>query len=1082
MSDRNPLTAPEASQHQQDPDGGGSTAATMTQGDGDGDGDGSARTSMQVSLSGNFDHYVRRTNSHLRVSFALPPRTPLIPKEVLEPDQQQPGRRHRRQNKENNFEDDGEDVHPNAPGTELNPVFIYPNKIDDLRRFRMLFVGLLLFIVSSTQGLHSLFGTVVMQTVYGYNIHQMTAVYLCGSAFGMFVFPFGCLYDWFGPRVVIALATVITAVGHLCFALMFSGHIENSVANSAIFYAIMSWGCYGLDVAVLPAVLTHMPRDRGQPTGLLKTFSGLGASLISCIFRGFFSGRYDHLMWFLFALTLAFGAIGAWYVQDAPYVVNRWRQRKLTPRRVLKNYLIRNRYMSQLMTKRRYFLVIIVMILLNFYLTIQAVVVAYKATELLSSPAKYRGIAIGAICVAALTTVLLLPFRQIDGLSPQDKEVIARAQAKEAELHRRHDDDRARAYHQRTYDHDPNARRDDDENDGAKQPRFSNQHSPNPDSKEEKFVLMPLEVSTPGADPKRRSPGNQLAKNDGLVVEDLEADGSGRRTRPATVANGQRDGSALSSALNSNDDDDDDVDLSASQRQRRGLNLSFSLGATWRRNQTVSPSRRTMKLHLEEDDLAEETNGSPSPTSSSGSSNKRKKGKSAPSSPAAPAGASPGSAKEEDMGNHHRQHQREPEIQIHVRDGGKKTDGAPAVEAQPSNSEQAAGDATSPLMRGSFAYGPRQRPRKTSQQRLEVSVRDPSTYRAPYFETINICGEVFVTPVYQTTFFNSLTYVDLWLIFYTTFVMWGVGLTMTANWNIQVMTSARWKDLDYKMYILFAAMSGVSTAGGRVSLGIYERILGLAREKCGLDIIPTLGYPIASVGMLLSMILWIALPGDKMLVLAYIIGPFFYGMSTSFTPYVLGTIFDRDIGMHYGFCFLGAAIGQVFFFYLSWFLTYDKEAVMIPMVGRRCIGQRRCMNRAIGIYVAVVFSSIISAWIVHHRYARLVTGNLKHRRVIKHTVQKLLRRSADDLPSRAHPTAPDNETPVTATDDGAAKSKVRGLIGASIKTRHESAGSMPSWHSSEHTVPGRADDSDPPSEDENHEPSHNTSRRNSRPE
>ncbi|CAJ1032663.1 hypothetical protein, conserved [Leishmania shawi] len=73
---------------------------------------------------------------------------------------------------------------------------------------------------------------------------------------------------------------------------------------------MMCWGCYALNVAVLPAVLTHMPRDRGQPTGLLQTFTGLGASVFACLFRGFFKDDFAHLMWFMFAVTLAAGAGG----------------------------------------------------------------------------------------------------------------------------------------------------------------------------------------------------------------------------------------------------------------------------------------------------------------------------------------------------------------------------------------------------------------------------------------------------------------------------------------------------------------------------------------------------------------------------------------------------------------------------------------------------------------------------------------------------------------------------------------------------------------------------------------------------
>lgn len=85
--------------------------------------------------------------------------------------------------------------------------------------------------------------------------------------------------------------------------------------------------------------------------------------------------------------------------------------------------------------------------------------------------------------------------------------------------------------------------------------------------------------------------------------------------------------------------------------------------------------------------------------------------------------------------------------------------------------------------------------------------------------------------------------------------MWGVGLTLTANWNIEIMMLARYIKTDYKLYILFASMAGVMTAAGRVVLGLYEIYLPIFAKMLNITIPLTIGYPIASVGMLISMIL-----------------------------------------------------------------------------------------------------------------------------------------------------------------------------------------------------------------------------------
>lgn len=126
-----------------------------------------------------------------------------------------------------------------------------------------------------------------------------------------------------------------------------------------------------------------------------------------------------------------------------------------------------------------------------------------------------------------------------------------------------------------------------------------------------------------------------------------------------------------------------------------------------------------------------------------------------------------------------------------------------------------------------------------------------------------------------------------------------------------------------------------------------------------------------------------------MLVLVYIAAPLFYGFSTSITVYVLGTIFDRDIGMHYGFCFLGAAIGMVFCFRLAFFKTYRDAGLQLTPIGLRCVGQRKCMNKAVGVYIVFIACSIVTSFLVHYRYDKLVRGKLKRRRVIVPVIKKV---------------------------------------------------------------------------------------------
>ncbi|KAG5496905.1 hypothetical protein GH5_01412 [Leishmania sp. Ghana 2012 LV757] len=816
-----------------------------------------------------------------------------------------------------------EAVHDPASGALL----IYPKKIDNLRRFRILFTGVVLSISSSTQGIHAVFGVLYLQQAYQFSVREMAIIYLSGVSVGLFTLPFGALYDWFGPRVVVVLGSMIAALGHLLFALTFGGHIPHTVYNCAVFYALMCWGCYALSVVVLPAVLTHMPRDRGAPTGLLQTFSGLGTSVFACMFRGFFKNNFEHLMWFMFAVTLAAGAGGAWYLEDAPYVVNRWQQRRITPRQQLRAYLIRNRYMSQLVPKRRYGILTVILVLLNFYLTIQSVCVAYFAADI--TPGALRGIAIGAIAIVLLILVLVVPLDSIDGLSEQDKQVIEEAKSKEEAL-RDMQEERYRVRHlQARQAHRPhNTTRD----------KKCGQRCPRPDEVEN---------------------GNRRAGLGGWA-EGEPIDGADRRTA-APEAGTQ---SPTQPFPRADDESDADVNVessspidvavptepmwkcSAKSPHHRGGVLSESLGLPL--YELTGPERPIVTVYMDEG----ESDSSEEPPRSRCSH---------------PLGQVQRHASKHSTGATHND----------CRSGSQESDLDTSFTVRLDgdyNSLQASATGSASAC--------------TDPEHVELRRAAQSTYSNPRVETISLCGEVYVVPVYQTTFLESLTYLDLWLIFYTTLCVWGVGLVLTSNWNIQVMVKARYGAMEPKHYVLFAAITGVSVAGGRVLLGLYERVLQLLRERTGTVVVPTIIYPIASAGLFIGVLFWIALPGEKVLILAYMIGAFFYGTSTSATFYVLGTIFDRDIGMHYGFCYLGGSVGFVLCYWCAWYLTYEREAS--PLTLGYCIGARRCMNRAVGVYLALAFSSIASSYLVHHRYSKLVRGKLAQRRVLVPRIKEVL--------------------------------------------------------------------------------------------
>ncbi|RNF25612.1 uncharacterized protein Tco025E_02108 [Trypanosoma conorhini] len=753
---------------------------------------------------------------------------------------------------------DGADDMLNA---EAPIILIDPHKIDDFMRFRLIFVGMLLFINSSTQGLHALFA-LYMEKVYAYDVRTMVNIYAAGTAFGLFVFPFGVLYDYFGPKLVIGVATIITALGHLLFGLTFAGHIEASVLRFCIYFALMNWGCYAFDVATLPAVLTYAPRDRAQPAGLLKTFSGLGASLISCLFRGFFDNHFDHLMYFLAALVFFFGVIGTIFISDAPYRINRWENSRITLKERLRRYLIRNRYMSQLMPKRRFAVLAIVLLVLNVYLSIQAICAAYYRDTM--TVGQYRGLAIGAILIVLCVLFMVVPIRAIDGHTEQDHAVIQKAREKEREL----------------------------------------------------------------------------AEKQGLRMRDLnEGRGAARESAEEDEAQTRQQA------------EDQDVESEAIEIETPSDN---ALGQA--------------SLHASESALPY-----------GGSSHHKSSRKNA----------------DEESDTQSRNYRPvEPEANLVEAEGlvplEESSENAPQLTQHWLNNAS--------ILSNIIPSGAPSRHGDDDHEAAEMDVvtREVSTYNRPYVETITVCGEVFVPPVYETTFLQSLTYVDLWLLWYTVFVVWGVGMTLTANWNIRVMVGTIYTGLDYKTYVLLATMAGISTAFGRVSMGPFEMFLLYLGKKRGVMLPATIALPLPSAVLALALIFYLSFPGNYSLIVVYLLTGTAYGFSTSLTIYLLGIIFRHDIGMHYGFCWFGASLGIVLLYRVLFFHVYDHHKLVLPPgvpidTHGVCLG-RDCMRTTLIVYLVLVVSSIAAGYWLHHRYWTLVQGKMKYKRVITHFVKKRIRR------------------------------------------------------------------------------------------
>ncbi|KAH9601318.1 hypothetical protein LSM04_007756 [Trypanosoma melophagium] len=144
--------------------------------------------------------------------------------------------------------------------------------------------------------------------------------------FGQFLLPYGALFDFAGPRPVLCISVVFFCPGTLPIALIFLDHIEGTVVNYSVFYALMNIGCTTFDLGSLVTVLTWFPRNRGHVVGILNTMIGLGSSVLSTIYVCFFLGQYTNFYYFLTAFVFVFGGVNLVLQELPPYHLVGWQR------------------------------------------------------------------------------------------------------------------------------------------------------------------------------------------------------------------------------------------------------------------------------------------------------------------------------------------------------------------------------------------------------------------------------------------------------------------------------------------------------------------------------------------------------------------------------------------------------------------------------------------------------------------------------------------------------------------------------------------------------------------------------------
>ncbi|KAG5474103.1 hypothetical protein CUR178_04214 [Leishmania enriettii] len=254
-----------------------------------------------------------------------------------------------------------------------------------------------------------------MVEMFNFSSSDLTTITTIGAVIGFATFPFGMLLDYAGPVPVLICATLLTTVGSTLYGLAFEGVIHGSVVLFAVFCAIMNLGCSCFDTGSLMAVLGSFPLTKGPVVAIMKTFTGLGASILALINYSFFRNAYSHYMYFMTCLIVFMGVVAIIFIRFPPYHIVDREKARVPEKMQVRRRLTERAYLTQFPPMARFYLGFGIMISLVVYLTVQSFCVAYANP----SDSARMGNTIVTIVLISAFGLIAAPLRFLGGMEKE---------------------------------------------------------------------------------------------------------------------------------------------------------------------------------------------------------------------------------------------------------------------------------------------------------------------------------------------------------------------------------------------------------------------------------------------------------------------------------------------------------------------------------------------------------------------------------------------------------------------------------------------------------------------------------------
>ncbi|CAD2220426.1 hypothetical protein AGDE_11707 [Angomonas deanei] len=159
-------------------------------------------------------------------------------------------------------------------------------------------------------------------------------------------------------------------------ALTFQGYVAGSLVRLCVFYSFMNVGTTYFDLVCTQTLLYYFPTKRGYLVALLKSMMGIGSSMTSILYQGFFPDR-PSFFYFLMVYAIIFAVLNCIFMRLPKYQTTGYEDRKLTPEEKEERLKLKAPYLNQEPPMIRFYYGIGLIIVVIIFTTVASAVINY---------------------------------------------------------------------------------------------------------------------------------------------------------------------------------------------------------------------------------------------------------------------------------------------------------------------------------------------------------------------------------------------------------------------------------------------------------------------------------------------------------------------------------------------------------------------------------------------------------------------------------------------------------------------------------------------------------------------------------